>query len=370
MSTAPPFPRPVPALAGTPPYRLLRPAGMLDLYLDANEGSQPGPDLLAAGFDPDLLRHYPDAGPLTRRIAERLGVGPEQVLVTDGSNDALDRACRAVLCPGREMVAPVPTFEMLLRYARLTGAEVREVPWLQGPWPLEEVMTAAGPKTAAVAFVTPNNPTGAAATADDLRRLSEALPGVLIIADLAYTEFAERDLTPEVLAIPNALLVRTLSKAWGLAGVRVGYAAGPAEVIGWLRTAGQNYPVGGMALEIAARRLGEEAAVADFIARVRREREQLTERLRELGAEPLPSQANFVLVRLPDAAGIQTALAGEGIAVRAWPGDERLGAYLRLTCPGDDGMFARLERALTEVLGRGAARPTETRPGTTGTTKE
>ncbi len=352
MSTPAPFPRPVPALEGTPPYRLPRPEGRLDLFLDANEGSRPGPGLLAAGFDPDLLRRYPDAGPLTRRIADRLGVGPEQVLVTDGSNDALDRACRAVLCPGREMVAPVPTFEMLLRYARLTGAEVREVPWPEGPWPLETVLAAATPRTAAVAFVTPNNPTGAVATAEDLVRLSEALPEVLIIADLAYTEFADHDLTAEVLAAPNALLVRTLSKAWGLAGVRVGYAAGPVEVIGWLRAAGQNYPVGGMALEIAARRLGEEAAVADFIARVRREREQLTERLRELGAEPLPSQANFVLVRLPDAAGVQVALARLGIAVRAWPGDPRLGDYLRITCPGDPESFERLERALEEVLGR------------------
>src|SRR5690606_24728281 len=105
------------------------------------------------------------------------------------------------------------------------GGSVRSVPWLGGPLPTPGLIAAADETTAAVAVVSPNNPTGSVASADDLVQLREALPHALLIVDLAYGELADVDLTEVALTLPDTIVVRTLSKAWGLAGLRVGYVA-------------------------------------------------------------------------------------------------------------------------------------------------
>ncbi len=225
------------------------------------------------------------------------------------------------------------------------------MPWPAGPFPVEQVEAAITPATAAVAVVSPNNPTGAIATPDDLRRLSAAAPHALLLVDLAYGEFADVDLTEVALSLPNAVVFRTLSKAWGLAGLRVGYVAGPAAVIDWLRAAGNPYAISGPSIAIATHRLAEGQAEVDaFVRRVRVERVELAAHLAHLGGEPLESQANFVLTRLPDALWARDALAGLGIAVRAWPGHASLGRVVRITCPGDETQFSRLLGALQAAL--------------------
>ncbi len=125
-------------LADLAPYRVPRPSAPIDLRLDGNEGSTPDPELLRFLDDggAELLRRYPDQTPLEHELAERLRVAPEQVLVTAGADDALERALAAYCEPGRRLVLPSPTFEMLERYARRTGCEVVRVPWPSGPWPL------------------------------------------------------------------------------------------------------------------------------------------------------------------------------------------------------------------------------------------
>ncbi len=343
--------RPVPAIGEMEEYSVPVTGASIDLWLNANEGGIAPPDLLneATRAEPEIVRRYPGAGGLREKLAERLEVEPDRVLVTNGSNDALDRACRTVLTTGREMIVPVPTFAMMLRYARLTGAELRTVPWLAGPLPVDSLLAVANAGTAAIGLTTPNNPTGAAISMSEVESLSRELPGVLIILDLAYVEFADRDPTPEALSLPNVVAIRTLSKAWGLAGLRVGYAIGSPDIITWMRKAGQHYPVSGLsaALALARLRRGEEE-VGAFIDRVRRERSLLSSILRDLGADPFPSQANFVLARFPDAVRTFNALAGAGIAVRAFPGTEGLGDCLRITCPGEPDHFERLLNTLTD----------------------
>ena len=250
-------PQPSPGVAGVTAYRVPRHPAPVDLYLDGNEGLVAPSGLLAALEDegPDVLRRYPDAGPLEAELARRLGVAPERVLVTAGADDGVDRMCRSLLAPGRELVLPVPTFEMFERFARLAGADVRTVPWTPGPWPVDEVLAVLGPATAMIAMVSPNNPTGSVADEDAFVTISRAAPGAVIAADLAYVEFADRDPTPRLLDLPNVVVLRTLSKAWGLAGLRVGYAAGPADVISWMRAAGSPYSVARPGLAVAARRL-------------------------------------------------------------------------------------------------------------------
>jgi histidinol-phosphate aminotransferase len=330
----------------------------IDLWLNANEGGSVPPALLerAALADPGIVRRYPGGLGLDALLADRLGVEPGRVLVTNGSNDALDRACRTVLTAGREMIVPVPAFAMLLRYARLTGADLRTVPWFDGPLPVGALLGMAGAGTSAIGLTTPNNPTGAVISIGEVETLSRELPGALIILDLAYIEFADEDVTREALSLPNVVVIRTLSKAWSLAGLRVGYAAGPPDIITWMRRAGQHYPVSGLSALLAEEWLtrGEEE-VGEYIGRVRRERSILTSTLRDLGALPCPSQANFVLARFPDASGTFRGLAEAGIAVRAFPGTEGLEDCLRITCPGEADRFERLIGTLTDLRDRDPA---------------
>src|SRR5581483_5290507 len=127
-------------------------------------------------------------------------------------------------------------------------------------------------QTAAIVVCSPNNPTGAVATAQDLERLAEGAPGRLLMVDLAYTEFADEDLTQAALRLPSAVVFRTLSKAWGLAGLRVGYAAGHARLIGWMRSAGAPYAISSVSIALAEARLQHgEARMKKFVKTVRGE---------------------------------------------------------------------------------------------------
>ncbi len=345
---------PVPALRDVRPYRVPRASVPVRLALDGNEGLQPPAALrdTLRGVGEGLLRRYPSARELEERIAARMSVDSAQVLVTAGADDALDRAMRASLCPGRELVLPSPSFEMIERYARLAGAGVVRVPWSADPWPLGGVLRALTDRTGCVAIVSPNNPTGLEASLDDLRRVADAAPRALIVVDQAYAEFGDVDFAGAVRKTPNAILVRSFSKAFGLAGLRVGYVVGDARVVGWLRAAGQPYAVAGPSLAIATARLDLPSGdVEDFVARVRSERERLEVVARELGLVALASKANFVLVRSPDAARIWERLAVRGIAVRSFPGKPDLADALRITCPGDEPSFQELVAGLCAATG-------------------
>ena len=121
---------PAPGVAGVEAYRVAKPDGRIDLHLDGNEGAAPPAVLLEliAELGPETLRRYPRTEPLEALLAARFGVSPGQVVVTAGADDALDRACRAALGPGRELILPVPTFEMLERYPPLVGAAAGDAP--------------------------------------------------------------------------------------------------------------------------------------------------------------------------------------------------------------------------------------------------
>lgn len=348
------FPTPVEGVEALRPYKTAPLPCPVDLHLAGNEGLSPPMALLEAlnQHGVSLLRRYPSLKELEAAIAARIGVSPAQVLVTAGADEALDRACRAMLCPGRSIVLPEPTFVMLPQYARLARAEQVRVPWPEGPFPINDTMAAITPQTAAIAVVSPNNPTGAVATAEDLQLLSASAPHAMLMVDLAYTEFADVDLTPHALALPNAVVFRTLSKAWGFAGLRVGYAVGPANMIGWMRATGSPYSVSGPSIALAMAHLAQhDDLVADFIAQIRRERAALEAQLTRLDARPLQSQGNYVYARPPGGSlAFRDALAHHGIGVRAWPGDPVLGDGVRITCPGNAAHFERLQSAIDDVL--------------------
>ena len=348
-------PRPTGRILGIVPYKVPRPDAPVDLVLDGNEGPPPVREPLA-GFDaPErtrLVNRDPSSAALQKLWAARFNVAPEQLRVTAGADEAIDRIIRTYVGPGCEMLTTNPTFEMFARYCALAGGTYVEVPWMDGPLPVEALAAHVRPTTALVAIASPNNPTGTAATGADLARLADAAPDAVVLADLAYVEFADEDPTPLLLTRPNVLVTRTLSKAHGLAGLRVGCAIGAPQLIAWLAAAGNPYPVSGVSIAAAAAWLegGREHDVAASVGLVRREREALTDTLLSLGARVLPSQGNFVLARFDDAQGVWERLAERGIGVRAFPGRDGMEDALRIACPGNDDALARLMGALRDVI--------------------
>jgi histidinol-phosphate aminotransferase len=337
-----------PAPYAPPPFRTA-----IELDLSRNEGRAPRDlDFAAAALSPTALARYPDLLDLQCAIAARHGVAVDQVLLTAGGDDALLRVCLLALAPGRHAIVPTPTFEMLARYVAMARAEARELPWPEGPFPTAAVLAAANEDTALVFVVSPNNPTGAIATVDDLERLAAALPKALIVLDAAYAEFADCDLTAAALRLPNVVVVRTLSKAWALAGLRVGYALGTAEQIRALASYGNPMPVSIASARLALARLHFGVAdVDDHVACVHAERRELLVLLRELGCRAAePAQANFVLARGIDAAWLTTSAATLGIALRRFPRDPQLRDAVRIGLPGEPAGFARLRHALTAAL--------------------
>ncbi|MCA8953530.1 MAG: aminotransferase class I/II-fold pyridoxal phosphate-dependent enzyme [Planctomycetes bacterium] len=328
-------------------------AGPIDLDLSRNEGRAPALASVDTGApDPLELARYPTSTALQRDLAALYGVMPAQLLVTAGADDALLRCCLATLEPGAEAIAATPTFEMIPRYVALARATLRPVPW-RDRFPTDACLAAANERTRLLFVVSPNNPTGAIAEVDDLRRLAQALPAALIVLDAAYAEFGDDDLPAAALALalPNVVVLRTLSKAWSLAGLRIGCAIGAPALVERLRASGNPMPVSALSLRCARRRLaGGGADLADHVAAIRAERRELTALLRALGANVLPSSANFVFVRGVDPGWLTGALAALGIAIRRFPDRAELADAVRIGLPGEPAAFDRLARALRAAL--------------------
>lgn len=343
-------PEPVSAVADAVAFSHGHEPRPIDLHLEANECAFAPADLLG-GVTPAQIGRYADAHDLEKRLAAMWGLEPERVLVTAGADEALHRLCLVTLDGSRRAVLPDPTFEMLDRYVRNSGGARVAIPWLEDPFPVEAFERECRLGCHAAFVVSPNNPTGLAASLEDVRRVREAAPGAVVVLDAAYGEFADDDPTRVTLSLPGTVVTRSFSKAWGLAGLRVGYAMGDRDVIGWMRASCEPFPVSAPSLLAASRWLEEGAeAVSRIVSVVRREREALATHLRSLGARPTPSQANFVFCGFDDAAWVADALAGLGIAVRRFHDRPGLTDRLRITCPGDRVHFERLTRALTAAL--------------------
>lgn len=305
-----------------------------------------------ASVSAQSARVYPDASALERQIASRFDIAPERVVVTNGGDDAIDRVCRSVIAEGDLTLIHTPTFEMIPRGVSLAGGVVDAVDWLDGEFPLETFLARIAPKVKMVAVVSPNNPTGRSLTRDQLRCIIQATSdaGSLLMVDLAYVEFAQDDPQAELLTAEHVVSIRTFSKAFGMAGLRVGYAITSPTVATWLRTVGGPFPVSSPSLA-AASAADTHGADTTFVERVRYERESLREILESWNVGSVRSDANFLLARVPDAIEARERLLRRGVSVRAFsPERESLIDRLRITLPGHAGDFARLVGALHAEL--------------------
>lgn len=302
------------------------------------------------------LHRYPDGGAtqLREALAARHGVAAEQVVVGNGA-DELIRLCGAVaLDAGDTAVVPWPSFPSYLSAAAVHGAGVVRVPALAGyATDLDAVAAADG---RLVFLANPNNPTGTPLGRGEVRGFLDSLAGgVLCVLDEAYAEYADPE--PEGPALVSEgrerlCVLRTFSKAYGLAALRVGYAIASPDVASALNRVRPIFNVNQPAQEAALAALGETEAVASRVSHVHAARERLRLALGAAGLRPVASQANFVLAETPDgdADGLAGGLLQRGFIVRALRG---FGApeAIRVTC-GTDEENAAFAAILSEVVPR------------------
>lgn len=333
----------------------------VSLRLDANEGPPAAMDIVLGALEEggvELFRRYPDTRPLEASLATVFSLDPARVFVSAGADDVIDRCCRAYLTPGSSLLIAEPGFEMFDHYAALSGARVNKVTWSPDCYPSDDMLARIDESTRVIAVVTPNNPTGEVATLNALRQLSVAAPHALVILDHAYADFADVDLTPDALQMPNVVVVRTFSKAWGLAGCRVGYALGPAPITRALRAAGGPFPVSAPSLAVAAALLakGQDARDA-FVRRIREERRLLHDQLASSGGRPRKSEGNFVFAELGDRSlDVHKRLVEQGVLVRL-VASAGLPLGLRISLPGDAEGFAELTSAVEKALASNGGKP-------------
>ena len=348
---------PASCFRGIQPYTPEARAPWIDLNLDANEAPFVLPELFGQieSMSPEELSKYPSTSGLSQALANKFGLHSSRVVVTGGGDDAIDCVCRVALSPGRRLITHTPTFEMITRSARLAGGNIEAVAWSRGEFPIQDFLDRMTPDTGLVAIVSPNNPTGLAVSGEVIRRVAAAAEhvGALVLVDLAYVEFADNDPMSELLSLGNVVVIRTFSKAFGLAGLRVGYAVASESVALLLRTAGGPYPVSSPSLRIAECVLSDSSMqeqIQDVVSRVREQRGALSKQLEVLDCKVSDSQANFVLVRSPRAHFLWSSLRSLGIAVRRYEGRADLDDAVRITLPGDDLGYARLSAAITAIL--------------------
>jgi histidinol-phosphate aminotransferase len=299
---------------------------------------------VAAGSD------YPSraADDLRAALAGALGVTADMVTTGCGSDDVLATAFRVLAQPGETLVATIPTFAMAAPFATSAGLTFVGCAFGAGFSLDVDAITATG---AAVAYLcSPNNPTGTVLDEADIRRLLERFNGYTVL-DEAYIDYGGRTSMGLVRKYERLLVVRTFSKAFGLAGLRVGYGVGAPAVISRIEAARGPYKVGLAAERAAVAVLGCEGRrwVDDHVLLAKASRRRLQDELSSRGIAFVPSYANFVLVPVPDAASTASLLADRGLTVRQFADLPGLGDAVRITV-GPEPVMAAVADALEEAL--------------------
>ena len=327
MPVAGPGPSPRAAVAAIAPYvpGAVPPAVERALKLASNENPY-GPSPLAveaARLALADVNRYPEAGAPTLRakLASRLGVAADQILVGAGSDETLYLLANTYLEPGRHAVMADPAYGIHRISARAAGATITQVPCLDGAHDLAAMAEAARAAGApGVLYVAnPHNPTGTVVAGDALTALVDAVPADwLVVVDEAYIDFVETGARFSALELlgrhPGLVVTRTFSKAYGLAGMRVGYAVAAASVLEPVGRIRPPFNVSAPTLAAAAAALDDEAYLARTVAETLASRAALTSALDGLGLRHLPSQANFILVE--DRDDWPAALAIDAVSVR------------------------------------------------------
>lgn len=271
------------------------------LHLDFNENTAGcSPRVLQAltKLSAQAIATYPEREPGEQLVATQLNRQPGEILLTNGVDEAIHLIAEAYLEPEDEVVIPVPTFSMYEIYARATSARIVRVdPEPDFQFPTEEILSALTPKTKFIVVANPNNPTGALAPREDLLRIAQAASQAALLVDEAYFDFCGETLLPYVAQYENLFVARTFSKAYGMAGLRLGCVVAQSQQTELLRRVASPYNVNAVALACLDSALHDQKYIDDYVRQIKAGRTGLQNLLTELQVKFWPSSANFVLAR-------------------------------------------------------------------------
>ncbi|MFY9645353.1 MAG: histidinol-phosphate transaminase [Terriglobales bacterium] len=353
--------RPREQIAGLGPYHspIMSREG---LSLDLNES--------LAGCSPRVLARlrslsaadvslYPQRETGERLVANFFRIAPGQVLLTNGIDEALALLFATYLGPGDELLFADPTFVMYPMLGQALAAHVVRVPPGEDlTLPVDDLLARISPRTRVIAIANPNNPTGLVASRADLLKIAEAAPNAAVLVDEAYFEFCGaaltcRTLIPDLARHPNLFIARTFSKAYGLAGLRLGVLAGATGQLDYLRRISLPFNVNSVALACLEEALADRSFLSEHVAQVKRGREQLQELFDKLGLRFWPSQTNFVLVRIgPRVKIFVESMQARGVIVRDSSSNPGCEGCVRITVGTRkqmDGVLQAIREAIEEI---------------------
>jgi histidinol-phosphate aminotransferase len=343
------------ALARMRPYNPPLEGRTNKVRLDFNEnplGCSPLVRRALAKLAAARISMYPEQETVRRQMARYFLVRPEELLLTNGTDEALNLVVNTFVEPGGEVLLVEPTFAMYRFYSELAGARVRALQYDAAMrFPMRELLMALRSAPPRVLFLAnPNSPTGDLLSLSELRRTVKAARHTMVVVDEAYFEYSGVTVLPWINRHRNLIVTRTFSKAAGLAGLRLGCVFTHRKTAGDMRKAQSPYPVNVAALAAAEAVMKDRGFIAKTLRELRRGRRELELGLKRMGVRFFPSAGNFVLVYLGDRAKeIVGALASKGILVRDRSTDFGGEGYVRITF-GTVRQTRRLLRQLEEIL--------------------
>jgi histidinol-phosphate aminotransferase len=332
-------------------------AGRDALRLDFNENTlAASPKVIARlrQVTAEGLTKYPEREGVERIAAAHFGLDGAQVLLTNGVDEAIHLVCAAFLEEDDEAMVSTPTFFMYEVSAGMMTAHVTKVQTDASlEFPYERFMAAISPRTKLIMVASPNNPTGAVVNRERLLAICAAAPQAVVMVDEAYYHFFGESVMADVGKVPNLMVARTFSKAYGLANLRIGMLAGSAELMKYVRKVSSPYNVNGVALDCLPVALADETYVAWYAEQVRAGLVRMMDGLRALGVEFFPSHANFVLMKIGTKhAELVKAMRARGVLLRDRSTDPGCDGYVRITVGVEEHVtrgLAALGESLKEI---------------------
>jgi histidinol-phosphate aminotransferase len=329
-------------------------AGRTGLRLDFNENTEGcSPRVLERirQITPEELARYPEREPVEKLVAAQLGLSPGQVLLTNGIDEAIHLLCEAYLDPDDEVIIVTPTFGMYEVSAEATGARVVRVQ-CEGEFrfPLNETLRAITGRTRLIAIASPNNPTGTVASRSEILQICHAAPHAAVLVDEAYYDFHGDTAMPEIKGVPNLFVARTFSKAYGLAGLRLGILIGDPMQMRSVHRIASPYNVNAVALSALPAALEDSDYLASYVEQVKDGRLRLGWLLETLGIYTWPTHANFLLAYIGEKhREFVDAMRQHGILVRDRSSDRGCDGCVRITI-GTRKQMDQVLLILEEVL--------------------
>jgi histidinol-phosphate aminotransferase len=335
-------------------------AGRSGLRFDFNENTTGcSPRILARlrQLTAEDVARYPEREPLEEEVSKFFGITPAELLLTNGVDEAIHLLCQTYLEAGDDALIVEPTYSMYRIYMMSAGANVISVPsGTDFRFPVAELRNAITPRTRLIAIANPNNPTGTVAPAAELEQIARSASDAAVLVDEAYFEFYGQTLLPRCRELPNLFVAHTFSKAYGMAGLRVGAVAGNPDQMKIVRRVCSPYNVNAVALACLPEALADQTYIQQYVREVLDSRTRLENTLEANGIEFWLSQANFVLARIgahkAESSAFVEQMRQVGILVRDRSNDPGCEGCVRMTVgprPHGDRLIAALQEVLKNL---------------------